>query len=148
MITGDVETKALLVANANRGLDGHGWLYYICIVMQMKCCNSTTLDGLLSPALFKALADPSRLALLLRLAALRRPARVGELTGCCARDVSVVSRHLSRLREVGILEAEKRGKEVHYRLTNGLAGTLRAIANALDACCPSESKECETHESK
>lgn len=118
-------------------------------MMQMKsrasgsCCDARALDGLLSPALFKALADPSRLALLLRLAALRRPARVGELTGCCARDVSTVSRHLARLREAGILAAERRGKEVHYRLTAGLAGTLRQIADALDACCPPEHTECE-----
>ncbi len=120
--------------------------------MQMKntntraCCSPTRLDGLLKPELFKALADPSRLALLLRLAALRRPARVGELTGCCARDVSTVSRHLSHLKSVGILSAERRGKEVHYQLTNGLPGILRSIADALEACCPPKSnKECEPH---
>lgn len=122
--------------------------------MQMKnkntgsCCSPADLSGLLKPELFKALADPSRLTLLLRLAALRRPARVGELTGCCARDVSTVSRHLSRLKAAGILSAERRGKEVHYRLTSGLPGTLRSIADALEACCPPNtelSKECETH---
>jgi DNA-binding transcriptional ArsR family regulator len=48
----------------------------------------------------------------------------------------VVSRHLARLREVGIVAAERRGREVHYQLTTDLAGTLRAIADALDVCCP------------
>ncbi len=133
------------------GVDRQAPSCYICIVMQMKkqtstgCCSTTSLTGLLRPELFKALADPSRLALLLRLAALRRPAKVGELTGCCARDVSTVSRHLSRLKAVGILGAERHGKEVHYRLKPGLADTMRAIADALDACCPPETKECESH---
>lgn len=104
--------------------------------MQANSEPSAALDGLLSPPLFKALGDPNRLALLLRLAAAGGPATVSELGGCCARDLSVVSRHLARLREAGIVVAERRGREVHYRLTSDLAGTLRAIADALDACCP------------
>lgn len=104
--------------------------------MQTNSDSRDALDGLLSPPLFKALGDANRLALLLRLAAAGGPATVSELGGCCARDLSVVSRHLARLREAGIVVAERRGREVHYRLTSDLAGTLRAIADALDACCP------------
>ncbi|MBM4116368.1 helix-turn-helix transcriptional regulator [bacterium] len=104
--------------------------------MQANLEPRDTLDGLLSPALFKALGDPNRLALLLRLAAAGGPATVSALRGCCERDLSVVSRHLARLREAGIVVAERRGREVHYQLTSDLASTLRAIADALDACCP------------
>lgn len=104
--------------------------------MQTNSESSANLDGLLSPALFKTLADPNRLALLLRLAAAGQPATVSALGGCCERDLSVVSRHLARLREAGIVTAERRGREVHYQLTSDLASTLRAIADALDACCP------------
>ncbi len=104
--------------------------------MQANSESSAALGGLLSPALFKALGDPNRLALLLRLAAAGGPATVSELSGCCERDFSVVSRHLARLREAGIVAAERRGREVHYQLTSDLASILRAIADALDACCP------------
>jgi ArsR family transcriptional regulator len=104
--------------------------------MQANSEPSAALDGLLSPALFKALGDPNRLALLLRLAAAGGPVTVSALGGCCERDLSVVSRHLARLREAGIVAAERHGREVHYRLTADLASTLRAIADALDACCP------------
>ncbi len=91
----------------------------------------------LAPTLFKALGDPNRLALLSRLAECRRDCTVGELAECVRVDLSVVSRHLAQLRSVGVLEAEKIGKEVHYRLNcSRLAATLRSIADALDACCP------------
>jgi len=104
--------------------------------MQTNSEPSAALGGLLSPALFKALGDPNRLALLLRLAAAGGPVTVSALGGCCERDLSVVSRHLARLREAGIVAAERRGREVRYQLTTDLASTLRAIAEALDACCP------------
>jgi len=104
--------------------------------MQTNSKPRDALGGLLSPALFKTLGDPNRLALLLRLAAAGGPATVSALGGCCERDLSVVSRHLARLREAGIVMAQRRGREVHYQLTSDLASTLRAIADALDACCP------------
>ncbi len=91
----------------------------------------------LAPDLFKALGDPNRLALLSRLAECRRECTVSELAECVKVDLSVVSRHLAQLRTVGVLEAEKIGKQVHYRLNcNRLAATLRSIADALDVCCP------------
>ena len=99
------------------------------------CC--APLDRLFEPELFKALADPSRVALLARLAAAGREATVGELAACCPTDLSVVSRHLAVLRSAGVLAAEKRGRSVHYRVRYGeLSRALRAMADAIDACCP------------
>jgi hypothetical protein len=44
------------------------------------------------------------------------------------------------LRDAGILEARKVGKEVHYSVRySALAESLRQIADAIDACCPAES---------
>jgi len=94
------------------------------------------LRQLLSPRLFKALCDPSRLALVLRLAELGAPTRVSEIAECCPLDLSVVSRHLAQLREAGVVEAERLGKEVRYRLrVHELIRVLRAIADALESCC-------------
>ena len=102
------------------------------------CCAG--LGELLSPELFQALADPSRLAILLELAQRGGAASVSEMGQCCPRDLSVVSRHLSRLRGAGAVVAERRGKEVRYSLAPGLGDQLRAIADALDACCPPQDR--------
>jgi len=108
---------------------------------QMQCCQNV--GELLEPRFFKALCDPNRIALLCRLAECREPCTVSQIAECCPVDLSVVSRHLAMLREAGIFEAEKRGKEVYYSVrTSALAGTLRAIADAIEACCPpTDSKE-------
>lgn len=101
------------------------------------CCQH--LASLLSPGLFKALCDPNRLLILCRLGESRAPRTVSQIAACCPVDVSVVSRHLAMLREAGILHAEKRGKEVYYAVrAAALARTLRAIADAVEACCPGD----------
>ena len=100
--------------------------------------SAMTLPELLSPALFKALCDPNRIALLAWLALERKPRTVTDAAnaGCCAVDVSVVSRHLATLRDAGLVVAEKRGKEVFYHVeTRDIAARLRKIASALEACC-------------
>jgi ArsR family transcriptional regulator len=96
------------------------------------------LPELLSPVFFKALCDPNRIALLAWLAMERAPRTVTEVSssGCCAIDVSVVSRHLATLREAGLVKAEKRGKEVFYQVeVQTVADRLRKIAAALEGCC-------------
>jgi DNA-binding transcriptional ArsR family regulator len=78
----------------------------------------------LPPDLFKALCDPSRLAVLTELAACKPPCTVGRIAECCPTDMSVVSRHLATLRAAGVVEAHRSGKEVHYELsTSALAGS-------------------------
>ena len=87
--------------------------------------------------LFRALCDPSRLAVLAELAACEPPCTVGRIAECCPTDMSVVSRHLATLRAAGVVEAHRSGKEVHYELsTSALAKTLRSIADAIESCCP------------
>jgi DNA-binding transcriptional ArsR family regulator len=100
------------------------------------CCPG--LEGLIDPVLFRALSDPNRVALLVRLGQSGRPTTVTEAAGCCPVDLSVVSRHLAMLREAGVVRAAKRGREVHYTVSPSLAPSLRALADALDACCPPE----------
>jgi len=89
------------------------------------------------PAFFKALSDPNRIAILARLSACCRACTVTEIAECCPINVSVVSRHLAMLRDAGILEARKSGKEVYYSVRySTLAQKLRQMADAIDACCP------------
>ena len=65
--------------------------------------------------LIKALAHPTRLFIVDRLS--RREHCVCELTGMVGADISTVSKHLSVLKSVGIVQDDKRGTQVYYRLT-------------------------------
>jgi DNA-binding transcriptional ArsR family regulator len=99
------------------------------------CCDN--LADSLSPDFFKALSDPNRIALLVFLAQSGKEQTVSEMSCCCPIDLSVVSRHLGVLRDAGILEAQKRGREVYYRVrVDKLTTLLRNLADALEACCP------------
>ena len=112
----------------------------------MSCSKTINIAELVPNRLFKALGDPNRVALLAMLAECRRPCSVSELSTCCPIDMSTASRHLSTLRDAGILLAEKQGKQVFYAVNaRPLAGIFRRLADALEACCPSEDdpqKEC------
>ncbi len=104
------------------------------------CCRGP-LDTLLDPELFKALADPTRLALIACIAKCARPCSVSEVAECCAVDMSVVSRHLAQLARAGILEAAKDGRAMLYSVRYAeLCVTLRSLAAALDECCPDSDK--------
>lgn len=86
---------------------------------------------------FKALAQPHRLELLIGLAHASSEGRsVGEIAGESPLDTSVVSRHLTQLREAGFVRATRRGRSVAYSVDPGvLSGVLRRAADALDRCC-------------
>jgi len=65
--------------------------------------------------IIKAMAHPTRLFIVDELA--RTDERcVCELTEMVGVDMSTVSRHLAMLKNAGIIEDEKRGSQVYYRL--------------------------------
>ena len=108
----------------------------------VDCCSG--LRDLLVPKFFKALGDPTRVAVLAQLAEEGCTCTVGQVASCLPVDLSVVSRHLGVLRDVGIVVAERRGKEVHYRVSYGaLVSTLRQLADAIESCCPEPAGACE-----
>ena len=63
---------------------------------------------------FKALAHPGRLLMLDELS--RGERCVCELAALVGSEMPTISRHLSQLRNAGIVEDEKRGAQVFYRL--------------------------------
>lgn len=62
----------------------------------------------------KALAHPTRLFIVDHLA--RHKSCVQELTKMVGVDISTISKHLAILKKAGILEDEKKGLQVCYRL--------------------------------
>lgn len=74
--------------------------------------------------IFKALGHPSRL---LMVGAMRDGEKcVCELRALVGDDLSTVSRHLSVLREAGIVASEKRGTNIYYRLALDCLGKFLA----------------------
>lgn len=64
--------------------------------------------------IFKALGHPTRLYILERLN--ESPYCVFELTEMVGADTSTISKHLTVLRNVGLVRSEKRGTTVYYSL--------------------------------
>lgn len=106
------------------------------------CCSG--LDTLMAPRMFKALSDPNRISILIKLTECCAPNTVSEVAESYNLDLSVVSRHLAILRDAGIVEAKKRGKEVFYTVCyDNLVGSLRKIADAIESCCPADAESRE-----
>jgi ArsR family transcriptional regulator len=96
--------------------------------LPVLCCGPATApldpaDAELLAARFKALADPTRVAIVNRLAA-------GE---CCVCDLNAafdlsqptISHHLRVLRDAGLVEATRRGTWAYYRLAEEQVQQLR-----------------------
>jgi DNA-binding transcriptional ArsR family regulator len=92
-------------------------------------------------ALFRSLADPTRLAVVRRLA--DGEARVVDLTRELALAQSTVSAHLACLRDCGLVAARPQGRQMFYSLTRvelldllACAQTLLAATGSAVALCP------------
>lgn len=91
------------------------------------------LAAVLSHQLFRALGDPTRVALVDLLAEQCCACSVSELADCLYVDLSVVSRHLALLRAAGVLRATKSGRNVFYEIQfDALVEVLHGTADALE----------------
>ena len=87
-----------------------------------------TADFKAQAQMFKALAHPGRLIMLDELS--RGERCVHELTALVGSEMPTVSRHLAQLRNAGIVEDEKRGAQVFYRLvTPCVMNFFRCVAS-------------------
>ncbi|MGO9544267.1 MAG: ArsR/SmtB family transcription factor [Rhodomicrobium sp.] len=79
--------------------------------------------------MMKQLANPKRLVILCQLLAEEKS--VGELADSVGLSQSALSQHLAKMREAGLVTAEKKGQMVYYRLrsmqANALLSTLYLI---------------------
>lgn len=104
-------------------------------VGELGCCAPLTADPLtleqaeeLSQR-FKALGDPVRLRLLSLIASHQGgEACVCELTGGFAVSGPTISHHLRVLREAGLIEGDRRGTWIYYRVQPEV---LRGLSEAL-----------------
>lgn len=95
-----------------------------------------SLDG----AFFKALCEPSRVAVLKRVMQLGR-ADIAEIAEGLPQERSVVSRHLQVLSEVGIVRAAKVSRQMFYEVDGAAVVTrlediLQHMKSLAPFCCP------------
>ena len=80
-------------------------------------------------ALFRSLGDPTRLAIVRRLAV--GPARVTDLVAAVGLAQSTVSKHLACLRECGLVASDPVGRASLFRLTQPALVDLLGCAEAV-----------------
>lgn len=74
--------------------------------------------------LFRGLADRSRMAILEHLRS--GPSRVSDVVDATGLTQANASAHLCCLWDCGLVARERKGREVHYRLVNGVEELLAA----------------------
>lgn len=67
-------------------------------------------------AMLKLLANGKRLMILCNI--VKEEKTVGELSELVDLSQSALSQHLAKMRAQGLVEADKRGKEVYYKISN------------------------------
>ncbi len=98
------------------------------------CC---TLDPGIEPAvaaqaasLLKVLADPTRLSM---LAALRRsdgPICICDFTATYRLGQPTISHHMAKLRAAGLVQSQKRGVWIYYRMADHLPAVVGGVLDA------------------
>ena len=83
--------------------------------------------------LLKALADPTRLTMVAALRKAAEPVCICDFTGALKLSQPTISHHMGKLREAGLVECEKRGIWVYYRLAGGLSAKTTELLDALVA---------------
>ena len=76
-------------------------------------------------ALLKQLANANRLMVLCNL--VEGEKTVGELVKSVGLSQSALSQHLTKLRESGLVESDKRGQMVHYRICSMEAQAILSV---------------------
>ena len=78
--------------------------------------------------LLKALADPTRLAMVWCLRRAEAPVCICDFTATFDLGQPTISHHMGKLKAAGLVESEKRGLWIYYRLRANLApATVRLI---------------------
>lgn len=96
--------------------------------------RKTTADFENASRVFKALSNPNRLLIIDALS--EGEHCVADLTALVGIDMSTVSTHLSVLRNVGIVTADRRGTQIFYTLRKSCLMNIFCCLDEFQACQP------------
>lgn len=99
------------------------------------CCGLPDVDATWAEGtaeLMKALADPTRLTMVASLWKSRAPICICDFTAGLELSQPTISHHMAKLKDVGLVDSEKRGIWIYYRLSPDLApATHRLLAQLI-----------------
>lgn len=81
--------------------------------------------------LMKALADPTRLTMMASLWKADTPICICDFTAGLGLSQPTISHHMARLKEAGLVESEKRGVWIYYRLREKMPTETRKLLSQL-----------------
>jgi ArsR family transcriptional regulator len=100
------------------------------------CCGLPDVDASWAAGtadLMKALADPTRLTMIASLWRAKAPICICDFTAGLDLSQPTISHHMAKLKEVGLVDSEKRGIWIYYRLRGDLAASTRRLLTQLMA---------------
>jgi ArsR family transcriptional regulator len=77
--------------------------------------------------LMKALADPTRLTMIASLWKADAPICICDFTAGLGLSQPTISHHMAKLKDAGLVDSEKRGIWIYYRLRDKLVPATRRI---------------------
>jgi ArsR family transcriptional regulator len=100
------------------------------------CCGLPEVDERWADrtsSLMRALADPTRLTMIASLWKAEAPICICDFTAGLGLSQPTISHHIAKLKEAGLVESEKRGIWIYYRLRAGLPSATRQLISQLTA---------------
>src|ERR1700674_5769150 len=92
------------------------------------CCGLPAVDATwaeTTAGLMKALADPTRLTMIASLWKADAPICICDFTAGLGLSQPTISHHMAKLKEIGLVDSEKRGIWIYYRLAADLPTSTR-----------------------
>jgi DNA-binding transcriptional ArsR family regulator len=77
--------------------------------------------------LMKALADPTRLTMLASLWKAKAPICICDFTAGLGLSQPTISHHMAKLKAAGLVDSEKQGIWIYYRLSHNLTSVTRRV---------------------
>ena len=100
------------------------------------CCGLPDVDATWAEGtagLMKVLADPTRLTMVASLFKSEAPICICDFTGGLGLSQPTISHHMAKLKGFGLVDSEKRGIWIYYRLSADLAPATRKLLSQLIA---------------
>jgi DNA-binding transcriptional ArsR family regulator len=98
------------------------------------CCGLPDVDekwAADTSTLMKALADPTRLIMIASLWKAKAPICICDFTAELELSQPTLSHHMAKLKEAGLVESEKRGIWMYYRLATDLEPAAQRLLSRL-----------------
>jgi DNA-binding transcriptional ArsR family regulator len=100
------------------------------------CCGLPAVDERWADRtsdLMRALADPTRLTMVASLWKALAPICICDFTAGLGLSQPTISHHMAKLKQAGLVESEKRGIWIYYRMRAGLPPATRRLIEQLIA---------------